>query len=92
MQVRYSVTSVGGKKAVQALAIAIAEQVDKDQSKPVPVVRLRKEHYQHKSYGRIFTPVFDIVKWVGMDAAPAEEAAEEVEAPAEDAPRRRRRS
>lgn len=91
MQARYSVTSVGGKRAVQALAVAIAEQVDKDQSKPVPVIRLKKEHYQHKSYGRIFTPVFDIVKWVGMDASPAEEAAEEAEAPAEDAPRRRRR-
>jgi hypothetical protein len=92
LQVRYNVTSVGGKRAVQGLAVAIAEQVDKDQSKPVPVVRLKKEHYQHKSYGRIFTPVFDIVKWVGMDAAPAEEDAEEAEAPAEEAPRRRRRA
>jgi len=92
MQVRYSVTSVGGKRAVQGLAVAIAEQVDKDQDKPVPVVRLKKEHYQHKSYGRIYTPVFDIVKWSGMDAAPAEEDAAEAEAPAEDAPRRRRRA
>ena len=32
MQARYSVTSVGGKRAVQALAVAIAEQVDKDQA------------------------------------------------------------
>jgi hypothetical protein len=77
---------------VQALAVAIAEQVDKDQSKPVPVIHLKKQHYQHKAYGRIFTPVFDIVKWVGMDAAPAEEDAEEAEAPAEEAPRRRRRA
>ena len=91
MQARYSVTSVGGKRAVQALAVAIAEQVDKDQAKPVPVIRLKKEHYQHKSYGRIFTPVFDIVKWVGMDAPAVEEDAEDAEAPAEDAPRRRRR-
>ena len=92
LQVRYSATSVGGKRAVQALAVDIAEQVDKDQAKPVPVVLLKKEHYQHKKYGRIYTPVFDIVKWSGMDAAPAEEDAGEAEAPAEDAPRRRRRS
>lgn len=92
MQARYSVTSVGGKRAVQALAVAIAEQVDKDQAKPVPVIRLKKEHYQHKSYGRIFTPVFDIVKWVSMDAPAVEEDAAEAEAPTEDAPRRRRRS
>jgi hypothetical protein len=94
MQARYTATSVGGKKAVQALAIAIAEQVDKDQTKPVPLVSLKKEHYQHKSYGRIFTPVFDVVKWVGMDAA---EAVEDAEAPGAEeevaeAPRRRRRA
>jgi hypothetical protein len=92
LQARYSVTSVGGKRAVQALAVAIAEQVDKDQTKPVPVVRLKKEHYQHKSYGRIFTPVFDLVKWVSMDAESAGETVEEAEAPADEAPRRRRRA
>lgn len=92
LQARYSVTSVGGKRAVQALAVAIAEQVDKDQTKPVPVIRLKKEHYQHKSYGRIYTPVFDVVKWIGMDAAPVEEDAGEPEAPVEEAPRRRRRA
>jgi len=94
MQARYTATSVGGKKAVQALAIAIAEQVEKDQTKPVPLVSLKKEHYQHKKYGRITTPVFDIVKWVGMDAAEAVEDAEAPEAEEEvaEAPRRRRRA
>ena len=60
MQARYSATSVGGKRAVQTLAAAIAEQVEKDQTKPVPLVALKKEHYQHKSYGRIFTPIFEV--------------------------------
>ena len=90
---RYTVTSVGGKKAVQQLALAIAAQVDKDQTKPVPVVRLKKEHYVHKSYGRIYTPVFEVIEWVGMDGAPAE--SEAAEAASDDAPadsRRRRRS
>lgn len=96
MQARYAATSVGGKKAVQALAIAIAEQVDKHPDKPVPLVLLKKSHYQHKSYGRIYTPEFEIVKWVAMDdsaadvAADMEDAADE--APAEEAPRRRRRA
>jgi hypothetical protein len=92
MEARYSVTSVGGKRAVQQLALAIAAQVDKDQSKPVPVVKLKKEHYNHKSYGRIYTPVFEVIEWVSMDgpseAADASQAASE-EAPAET--RRRRR-
>jgi hypothetical protein len=87
MEARYTVTSVGGKRAVQALAVAIANQVDADQTKPVPVVLLKKEHYQHKSYGRIYTPLFDIVEWVGMDGeAPV------VEDAAPEAPARRRRS
>ena len=92
LQARYSATSVGGKRAVNALGMAIAEQVDKDPSKPVPVVSLKSQHYMHKKYGKIYAPIFDIVKWVSMDATSAEEDAEEAEAPAEDAPRRRRRS
>jgi hypothetical protein len=82
------VTSVGGKRSVQALAVAIANQVDVDQSKPVPVVLLKKEHYQHKSYGRIYTPIFQIVEWVGMDGEVAEPA---VASAIEAAPARRRR-
>ena len=95
MEARYTTTSVGGKKAVQALAVAIATQVEKEQSKPVPVVELGKEHYTHKSYGRIFTPIFKVLEWAGMDGeVAAEEAPKEIEAPveAEAAPTRRRRS
>lgn len=90
MEARYTVTSVGGKRAVQTLAVAIAAQVDKDQSKPVPIVRLKKDHYVHKSYGRIYTPVFEIIDWVGMDAE-STEVVEEAPA-AEAAPARRRRA
>ena len=88
MEARYTTTSAGGKRGVQALAVAIAEQVDNDQSKPVPVVLLKKEHYQHKSYGRIFTPLFDIQSWVSINGEEPE-----VEPVAEEAaPARRRRS
>lgn len=86
MEARFSSTSVGGKRAVQTLAVAIANQVEADQSKPVPVVRLKKDHYSHKSYGKIYTPVFEIVEWVGMDGSSDEPEVEE--APA--AGRRRR--
>ena len=89
MEARYTVTSVGGKRAVQALAVAIANAVDADQSKPVPVVLLKKEHYQHKSYGRIYTPIFEIVEWMGMDGS-TPEAAEEEYAEASQPARRRR--
>ena len=89
LEVRFSTTSVGGKRAVQALAVAIANQVDADQTKPVPVIYLKKEHYQHKSYGRIYTPVFEIVEWVGMDADAEAADVAEADAPVESTRRRR---
>lgn len=81
MEAKYSVTSVGGKRAVQKLALDIAAQVEKDPANPVPVVKLKKDHYTHKSYGRIFTPVFEIVKWIGLDG----DASKPVETPASEA-------
>jgi hypothetical protein len=87
LEVRYSVTSVGGKRAVQGLAVAIAQQVENDQSKPVPVVTLKRDHYTHKSYGKIYTPVLEVQEWMSMDGGKAE--GEEPKADA--APARRRR-
>ena len=94
MEARFSTTAVGGKRAVQVLALAIATQVEKDQGKPVPVVRLKKEHYMHKSYGRIYTPVFEVVEWISLDGPGAEPEAEaEADEPAPtDTGRRRRRA
>jgi hypothetical protein len=92
LEVRYTTTSVGGKRSVQALAVSIAEQVEKDQSKPVAIVRLGQEHYQHKSYGRIYTPVFTVVDWVSMDGEASAAPAEAEEAPAAAPTGRRRRA
>ena len=87
LETRFTTTSVGGKRAVQALAVAIAEQVEADQSKPVPVVELGQEHYQHKQYGKIFTPVFKITEWISIDGEKQPEPPKEEAAPT----RRRRR-
>ena len=97
MEVRYTTTSVGGKRSVQALAVAIATQVDTDPKLPVPIVLLEKEHYSHKSYGRIYTPIFKIASWMSMTdeaGTAAEETAVEAEAEsaAPVATARRRRS
>ena len=96
MEARFSTTSVGGKRAVQALAVALAEQVEKDQTKPVPVIKLKKDHYAHKSYGKIYTPVFQVVEWVGMETETelTPESALAASVAAEEAPAagRRRRS
>ena len=88
MEARFTTTSVGGRKAVQTLAVEIATQVDKDSSKPVPIIKLGKDHYTHKSYGRIYTPVFEVVEWISMDG----ETDEPVAAEAAPASGRRRRA
>jgi hypothetical protein len=96
MEARFTTVSVGGKKAWAVLALAVSTQVEKDETKPVPVVLLKKGHYAHKKYGKVFTPDFEVVKWVSMAgpaaAAPAAEAEPEAEepAPAETGRRRRR--
>jgi hypothetical protein len=98
MQARFTTTSVGGKRAVQALAVAIADQVETDQNNPVPLLILDNEQYMHKTYGRIFTPIFKIDRWVPMDTDTVSNEGEgdaEAEAAAEpktpEVTRRRRR-
>ena len=86
MEARFTATSTGGRRAVQELALKVADQAETDPSKLVPVVVLDKEHYQHKKYGRIFTPIFDVQSWMSINGPEAEEAEEEPAAPA----RRRR--
>ena len=67
VEARYTVTSVGGKKARHSLAMDVAEQIEKDQAHPVALVKLANDHYQHKSYGRVYTPVFNVHEWISLD-------------------------
>lgn len=62
-QVAFKATSLGGKRAAQALAMAIASQASTDADNVVPVVELNVDHYTHKKYGKIYTPMFDIGRW-----------------------------
>ena len=77
MEARYTTTSVGGKRAVQTLGAAIADHIESHPEEPVAIVELKKEHYSHKSYGRIYTPVFEITGWMGMTGSEATEAQDE---------------
>jgi len=87
LTVRYTATSVGGKRAVQDIGKLIADQIDADPAHPVPIVTLDSEHYQHKKYGKIFTPVLEVVEWVGMDGLKDEvKDEEEAEVKAEPKP------
>ena len=81
----------------------VAAAIDDTEGKCVPVVNLDCDSYPHKKYGKIYTPIFDIKKWVMPDAgelggAPAKEptaasvaAVQDKTEAAEEAPVRRRR-
>jgi len=93
LEVRYSTTSVGGKRAVQTLGLAIAEQVTANPSLPVPIITLGQDHYVHKSYGRVYTPIFEVQDWVSMDGEGVQALdAPEAAAGEGESPRRRRRT
>jgi hypothetical protein len=71
----YKNSSLGGKKAVMGLLDAVRKQVKVDPSKPIPFIRLDAGSYDHKKYGEIFYPIFEIVRWSdGRTAAPVREA------------------
>lgn len=68
-QVRYKATSVGGMNASKELLGAIIAQLDEDMNNPVPVLVLGSDSYNHKTYGKTYVPVFEIVDWVPLDEA-----------------------
>lgn len=92
--VLYKTNSVGGRRVFADILQLVSAEMDSDEGKCVPIVELNCDSYPHKKYGKIYTPVFDIKKWVMPDAtelggAPAqEEKAPEAE---KEQPVRRRR-
>lgn len=80
-QALYKANSVGGTDAMDGLTKAIGAHLEEDDTTPVPVIRLGSDSYQHKKWGKTYTPVFDIVDWVPLSdqlptvAEPAPKAA-----------------
>lgn len=86
-QVEYEQNSYGGKKAFAELLQAFQIQIAQDQVNIVPIVVMKSDSYTHKEFGLIYTPIFEIVKWVSMGGAAASPAGqEEPEAEAEEGP------
>jgi hypothetical protein len=101
---KFESSSGGGDDAFAAVTSAIFARLQDQVSQGVdpsaialyPVVKLSNTHYMHKTYGKTYKPVFDIVGWATKDGriaglvldAPVEEQApkEEVAPVAEAAP------
>ncbi|MDJ0905391.1 MAG: hypothetical protein QNI96_05185 [Woeseiaceae bacterium] len=92
--VMYKVSSVSGRQAYATLCAAIAAQAELDPVNVFPIVELKQDSYKHKRYGKIMTPILEIVGWSdgpGEEGGSTEpEPADEPEAKAE-APKKKRR-
>lgn len=92
-QLLYKATSVGGLNMIKAIIDQIMLQLDSDEPEYfVPVIVLDVDHYQHKKWGKTYTPEMNIVDWVSMDdpamtaASTAEKAPEPEPEPEEEKP------
>lgn len=83
-QALYNPSSKGGVDALlgrdrrSGLLGAIGEQLDKDPAHPVPVCTLSKSSYVHPTHkNKVFTPVLEIVQWIGLDGVAGDAPAAE---------------
>ena len=83
-QVEYEQNSYGGKKAFAELLQAFQIQIGQDQVNIVPLVVMKSDSYDHKEFGRIYTPIFEIVKWVSLQGGEVSSAVEEGETGTDD--------
>lgn len=93
-QVLYSTTSVGGINAMTTIVDAIMARLGEGSTFVCPILSVNSSFYDHKSYGRTYTPAFEIVGWMDLNGVEDEAFEPEDEAPAvepEPAPTRRAR-
>jgi hypothetical protein len=91
IETTFKPTTVGGVQAVAGLIEAIRDRLNGGQhdGKVAPIVQLRKDSYQHPQYGRVWTPLLDIVDWMPL-GGPAPAPAPASPPPPAEQPRRRR--
>jgi hypothetical protein len=91
VEVTYKPTTVGGLQAVAGLIETIRDRLADGQhdSKVAPVLLLGKDSYSHAQYGKVWTPLLEIVDWMAL-SGPAPAPAPESSPQPEQQPRRRR--
>jgi hypothetical protein len=65
--VLYKVQSLGGMKAIDGLLQDIQRQLAIDPKHSCPILRLGNSYYEHKKWGRVYTPVLDRVGWADLN-------------------------
>ncbi len=68
VQVMFKSNSYGGRKAYAAILQAVVARITTGNPECMPLVKLGADSYLHKTYGKIFTPVLEVVGWASHDA------------------------
>lgn len=66
-QTKYKARSVGSMDLANEIINKLLAQLEKRPELPCPVVEMSSDTYQHKVYGKTYTPLMTIVKWASMD-------------------------
>ncbi len=98
-EVVWKTNSKGGLKAYAQLVSAFLQhygEINLDERQDVcPIVQLKNSSYKHPEYGKIFTPILEIVGWADIQAEAAAEPEPEEDEPVQEEvtkkPARRRR-
>jgi len=70
LNLNYKASSLGGMKLLLNLAGEIAVGLYENPKRAYPVVELAVDYYQHKEWGKVYTPVMAIVGWLDEDGNP----------------------
>jgi len=67
VQVLFKTSSVGGMNACRGIMDAMLERLDEDTEFVCPIVKIDNDSYKHKSWGKTYVPVLEIVGWANLD-------------------------
>ena len=65
--VKFKTNSHGGRRAFNDMLKLVEKAMEDGTGKVIPIVELDVDSYQHKDWGKTYTPVFDVKKWVMPD-------------------------
>lgn len=85
-QVQYKATSHGAMTAAKGLLDAIMARVDEGTEYVCPIVALDVDSYQHRQWGRTYTPILNIVSWADVNGVEDPAFAGDTQTPALAAP------
>lgn len=66
-ELRYAPTSRGGTRMVLKLQAEVGRRFEAEDLQCVPLVELFAEPYKHRTYGKIFNPIAEIIEWTDLE-------------------------